>query len=108
MSDDGTFIARYPDGRRVRLRWPVHKELDDRETSRFTGAQYPRTRRSFLEVLEDRVDDEESDDSEEDDMDINKADRGAHDLAGSLLRHLQDRLDTRREQHGYQKREKGP
>lgn len=47
MSDDDTFIARYPDGRRVRLRWPMRKEmakqLDDQEYSIETGASYPRT-----------------------------------------------------------------
>jgi hypothetical protein len=58
MSDDGTFVAVYPDGRRVRLRWPMRKQLDDQEYSLATGAQYPRTRRSFLEVLEDLDDDE--------------------------------------------------
>jgi hypothetical protein len=67
MSDDGTFIARYPDGRRVRLRWPVRKELDDREYSIATGAQYPRTRRSFLEVLEDLDDEDQRDDDDEED-----------------------------------------
>jgi hypothetical protein len=64
-----------------------------------TGAVYPK----------DRVPDDDVD-SEEDEMDVvDKADRGgAHDLAGALLQHLQDRLEHRREQHGYQKRKEGP
>ena len=68
MSDDGTFVAVYPDGRRVRLRWPMRKQLDDQEYSLATGAQYPRTRRSFLEVLEDLVDDDEGDDDDDDEI----------------------------------------
>jgi hypothetical protein len=37
---------------------------------------------------------------------VEKADRGgAHDLAGALIRHLGDRLERRREAHGYTKRE---
>jgi hypothetical protein len=35
---------------------------------------------------------------------VEKASGGAHDLAGALLRHLQDRLDRRREAHGFEKR----
>jgi hypothetical protein len=78
----GRFIARCPGGP-PRLRWPVRKELDDRETSRFTGATYPRTRRSFLEVLEDLVDDDESDD---DDDDVEKqADHHASTVADLLV-----------------------
>jgi hypothetical protein len=34
---------------------------------------------------------------------VEKADRGAHDLAGALLRHLTDRLEAKRERHGYTK-----
>jgi hypothetical protein len=43
---------------------------------------------------------------------IDKAHRdrgvGPHGLTGALLEHLHDRLERRREQHGYQKREEGP
>jgi hypothetical protein len=37
--------------------------------------------------------------------DVEKASGGAHDLAGALLRHLQDRLERRREAHGFEKKE---
>jgi hypothetical protein len=41
--------------------------------------------------------------------DIEKADRsGPHSLSAALLNHLHDRLERRRVQHGYTKREEGP
>jgi hypothetical protein len=90
------------------LRKKVSKQLDDQEYSIESGASYPRTRRGFLEVLEDQRDDD--DDDEENEMDsVDKADRGGpHSLTAALLDHLHDRLDRRRQQHGYQKREEGP
>jgi hypothetical protein len=44
------------------------------------------------------------DDAVGDVTDIEKAGGGAHDLAGALLRHLQDRLESKREAHGFAKR----
>src|SRR3984893_9630395 len=68
-------------------------------------------RRSFNEIMAKA----DADGDEKDDLmadNINKAhrDRGAgpHGLTGALLEHLHDRLERRREQHGYQKREEGP
>jgi hypothetical protein len=51
------------------LRKKVAKQLDDQEYSIETGASYPRTRRGFLEVLEDLEDDDDDDDREGDDDD---------------------------------------
>jgi hypothetical protein len=45
------------------------------------------------------------DDAEGDVTDIEKAGDGAHDLAGALLRHLHDRLESKREAHGFEKKE---
>jgi hypothetical protein len=39
---------------------------------------------------------------------VEKAGGGAHDLAGALLRHLHDRLEAKRERHGFEKRKEGP
>jgi hypothetical protein len=82
----------------------VSKRLDNMEISPLTGAAYNRTR------LPDLDDDDDDDDDEKDDVmtdNINKAhrDRGAgpHGLTGALLEHLHDRLERRREQHGYTK-----
>jgi hypothetical protein len=47
-------------------------------------------------------------DAEGDVTDIEKAGGGAHDLAGKLLQHLHDRLDRRREAHGFEKRKESP
>jgi hypothetical protein len=67
-----------------------------------TGAIYPKDR------VPDVADDLKDDDDDEDADIVEKSGSGAHDLAGALLRHLQDRLESRREAHGYQKREEGP
>ena len=68
-------------------------------------------RRSFNEIMAKA----DADGDEKDDLmadNINKAHRnrgaGPHGLTGALLEHLHDRLERRREQHGYQKREEGP
>jgi hypothetical protein len=45
------------------------------------------------------------DDAEGDVTDIEKAGGGAHDLVGALLRHLHDRLENKREAHGFEKKE---
>jgi hypothetical protein len=45
------------------------------------------------------------DDAGGDVTDIEKGDGGAHDLAGALLRHLHDRLESKREVHGFEKKE---
>jgi hypothetical protein len=87
----------------------VLKELDDRERSSLTGASYPRNAAYFLDLLTPDDDDDERDDNDDDDAAVAKADRGGpHSLTAALLDHLHDRLERRREQHGYQKREEGP
>jgi hypothetical protein len=45
------------------------------------------------------------DDAEGDVTDIEKADGGVHDLVGAVIRHLHDRLESRREAHGFEKKE---
>jgi hypothetical protein len=45
------------------------------------------------------------DDAGGDVMDIEKGGGGAHDLAGALVRHLKDRLESKREAHGFEKKE---
>ena len=74
MSDHGTFVAVYPDGRRVRLRWPMRKQLDNMEISPETGASYPRGR-LFFDVLSDLLEDDDEDTRTEDDEgdDVEKA-----------------------------------
>jgi hypothetical protein len=86
MSDDGTFVAVYPDGRRVRLRWPkeMAKQLDDQEYSIVTGASYPRGR-LFSDVLEDLDDEDERDDDDDDDDVEKQADHHASVVADLLV-----------------------
>jgi hypothetical protein len=45
------------------------------------------------------------DDAEGNVTDIEKGGGGAHDLAGALVRHLKDRLESKREAHGFEKKE---
>jgi hypothetical protein len=91
----------------------MRKELDDMETSSATGARYNRTR------LPDVIDDDDDgdaidrdrellgDDAELDEV-VAKALRdhhqGHHSLSAALVQHLHDRLERRRERHGYTKR----
>jgi hypothetical protein len=44
------------------------------------------------------------DDAGGDVTDIEKADGGVHDLVGAIIRHLHDRLENKREAHGFAKR----
>jgi hypothetical protein len=89
----------------------MRKELDNMESSSATGARYNRTR------LPDVIDDDDDaidrdhdllgDDDELDEV-ITKALRdhhqGHHSLSAALVQHLHDRLERRRERHGYTKR----
>jgi hypothetical protein len=95
----------------------MSKELDNMETSPATGARYNRSR------LPDVIDDDdvgitdaidrdrellgENDDDADLDEVIAKALRdhhqGHHSLSAALVQHLHDRLERRRERHGYQK-----
>jgi hypothetical protein len=84
------------------------------EISPATGAFYPRS----LDVIDDDDDDDaidrdrellgENDDDDELDEVITKAlrdhHRGHHSLSSALVQHLHDRLERRRERHGYTKR----
>jgi hypothetical protein len=92
----------------------VVKELDDMQTSSATGARYNRTR--LPDVIDDDDDDGDAidrdrelldDDAELDEV-IAKAlrdhHRGHHSLSSALVQHLHDRLERRRERHGYTKR----
>jgi hypothetical protein len=74
----------------------MSKELDNMETSSATGATYNRTRR-----LPDVIDD--GDDGDETDVTKAHKHRGQHSLTSALIQHLHDRLDRRREAHGYTK-----
>jgi hypothetical protein len=70
-------------------------------------------RQTFEKILSSKADDDgddEKDDLMTDNIEKAHRDRGAgpHGLTGALLEHLHDRLERRREQHGYQKREEGP
>jgi hypothetical protein len=47
-------------------------------------------------------------DKRRDAVDVEKSDGGAGDLAGALLRHLRDRLENKREAHGFAKSEREP
>jgi hypothetical protein len=91
----------------------MRKELDNMETSSATGARYNRTR------LPDVIDDDDDGDGidrdrellgDDDELDevITKALRdhhqGHHSLSAALVQHLHDRLERRRERHGYTKR----
>jgi hypothetical protein len=78
------------------------KQRDDQEVST-TGAVYPRSRSDV--IGDDRDRDDEEDDLMTDNIGKAHRDRGAgpHGLTGALLEHLHDRLERRREQHGYQK-----
>jgi hypothetical protein len=73
-----------------------------------------RTERGYRQTFEKifgKADDGDDDEKDDKMTEIDKAhrDRGAgpHGLTGALLEHLHDRLERRREQHGYQKREEG-
>jgi hypothetical protein len=81
--------------------------IDDQNVrSVATGAIYPRGDRWYLDLIRDPDDiDEQVEDDDDGDI-VEKGDGGAHDLAGALLRHLQDRLENRREAHGFKKSEK--
>jgi hypothetical protein len=93
----------------------IIKQLDDQEISTLTGAQYPRTRLPDLDDDDDgdTIDRDrellgENDDDAELDEVITKALRdhhnGHHSLSAALVQHLHDRLERRRERHGYTKR----
>jgi hypothetical protein len=82
----------------------VGKARDDQNfRSTATGAIYPRSSRSFLDVL-DEIEEDAEDNGDDDDAeaDISKA-GGHHELAASLVNHLQDALDRKREAHGFTK-----
>jgi hypothetical protein len=66
--------------------------------------------RSFNAIMAKAVADGDEKDNKMTEIAKAHRDRGAgpHGLTGALLEHLHDRLERRREQHGYQKREEGP
>jgi hypothetical protein len=76
-----------------------------------TGALYPKDRPSYFDIFgvdppDDADDDAGGEDDGLDDAELEKiakkaAEVGQHSLAASLIQHLQNRLDRRREQHGY-------
>lgn len=88
----------------------TRKQRDDQNfRSVATGAIYPRSSR-FLDVLDDLDEDEENarerdNDDDGGETDVAKAHehRGPHQLAGALVEHLHDRLERRREAHGFHK-----
>jgi hypothetical protein len=100
----------------------VSKQRDDQNfRSTATGALYPKSPRSFNDIMDDLdADDDgdaidrdrellgENDDDAELDEVITKALRdhhqGHHSLSAALVQHLHDRLARRRERHGYRKR----
>jgi hypothetical protein len=89
----------------------TRKQRDDQNfRSVATGAIYPRSSRSFVDVLDEIDEDEENDrerNDEDDETGIAKASRnhraGHHGLAAAVVEHALDRLDSLRERHGYQK-----
>jgi hypothetical protein len=87
----------------------MRKELDNMETSPATGARYNRTRLPDVDDDGDALERDRDllgDDDELDEV-ITKALRdhhhGHHSLSAALVQHLHDRLERRRERHGYTK-----
>jgi hypothetical protein len=99
--DDDTFVARYPDGRRLRVKrdnsdWHAEEVA---KAERGNREHLAKADRSFYGILAKSDDDSG-------DVGVTKArdpGRGHHSLASALVQHLHDRLDRRRERHGFHK-----
>jgi hypothetical protein len=81
---------------------------DDRPRSKGPLERYERRMRKYRDIFEGKADADAADDDAELDEVITKAlrdhHRGHHSLSSALVQHLHDRLERRRERHGYTKR----